>query len=183
MIRSYLVLAMAGSLLLLTAFATGLAATSAPQGPVTAWRGIHRLASVGTVIAVLGIHAIVYTYFTTTVRRAGELSQAYGLPDWLVGQARRNKGRASRFILGGVAAVAVAAWMGAVIDIRGGTQVRWHLVVSSFALGFNAVAFLIEYAGIVTHHRLLAELKAQADCMRGGDLGADPQAAATEILA
>lgn len=161
MIRSYLVLAVTGGALLLAAFATGLAASAGSRRD-----GVHLSTSLGTVVAVLGIHSIAYTYFMATVRRAEEVSRAYGLPGWLVGQARRNKGRASRFILGGVATVAGAAWLGAAVDTRGVGYRPWHLAAASFALGFNAVAFLIEYAGVVSHHRLLAEIKAQADRVR-----------------
>lgn len=171
MIRSYLVLAVTGTSLLLAAFATGLATSAGPR-----WGEVHLLTSLGTVIAVLGIHSIVYTYFMATVRWAKEVSRAYGLPDWLVGQARRNKGRASRFILGGVATVAAAAWLGAAVDTRGGVYRPWHLAAASFALGFNAVAFLIEYVGVVAHHRLLAELKAQADRARSAGRGASSAA-------
>ncbi len=169
MIRSYLVLAVTWISLLLAAFATGLAASVGPRGAAGAWGRVHLATSLGTVIVVLGIHSIVYTYFMATVRWAKEVSRAYALPDWLVGQARRNKGRASRFIMGGVATVAAAAWLGAAVDTRGGDYAPWHLAAGSFALGFNAVAFFIEYAGVVSHHRLLAEMKSQADRVRSPD--------------
>ncbi|MDG3005478.1 hypothetical protein [Paludisphaera mucosa] len=178
MIRSYLVLAVTGASLLLAAFATGFPATVEPRAGGAAWRGVHLLVSLGTVVLVLGIHSIVYTYFMATVKWAKEVSRVYGLPDWLVAQASRNKGRASRFIMGAVAAVAAAAWLGAAADTRGGRYGSWHLAAAGFALGFNAVAFVIEYAGVVSHHRLLAEMKNQADRMRKDHREPRPRTAA-----
>lgn len=178
MIRSYLVLAVTAALLLTAAFATGLAASAGPRESAGAWGGVHLVTSLVTVIAVLGIHSIVYVYLTATVHRAKEVSRTYGLPDWIIGQAGRNKGRADRFIMGGVATVAAAAWLGVVVDSRGGSCAPWHLATASFALGFNAVAFLIEYAGVVSHRRLLAEMKAHADLARlarGGGPTLDPE--------
>ncbi|WP_165253103.1 hypothetical protein [Paludisphaera soli] len=177
MIRSYLVLAMTGASLLLASFATGFPAAAEPRGSGGSWRGVHLLVSLGTLMAVLGIHSIVYTYFLATVKWAKEVSRAYDLPDWLAAQASRNKRRAFRFILGGMAAVAAAAWLGAAVDTRGPAYRPWHLAAAGFALGFNAVAFLIEYAGVVSHHRLLAELKGQADRVREGRYGPEPEPA------
>lgn len=175
MIRSYLVLAVTGASLLLASFATGFPAAAEVRVPGASWRGVHVLVSLGTMVAVLGIHSIVYTYFVATVKWAKEVSRTYDLPDWLVAQASRNKRRAFRFILGGMAAVAAAAWLGAAVDTRGTGYRGWHLAAAGFALGFNAVAFLIEYAGVVAHHRLLAELKAQADRIREDRYGPEPE--------
>lgn len=166
MIRLYLILAVTGLSLLLAAFATGMAASVLPGGRAGAWGGVHLVASLTTVMALLVIHSMVYTYFIATTRWVKEVSRAYDLPDWLVGQAKRNKGRVSRFITGGAAAVAVAAWAGAAVDTRGVVYAPWHLAGASFALGFNAVAFFVEYAVVVAHQRLLAELNAQAARMR-----------------
>lgn len=179
MIRLYLVLAVTALSLLTAAFATGMAASSLPRDEVRAWGGVHLAASLITVIAVMGIHSLIYTYFIATVRWVKEVSLAYDLPDWLLGQARRNKGRASRFIVGGVAALAAAAWTGAALDTRGPVFAPWHLVAASFALGFNGVAFLIEYAGVVAHQRLLAELNVQADRVRASRHEASPTNDAT----
>ena len=169
MIRSHLVLAVTGISILLASFATGMAAAAETPGPSAAWHGVHLLVSVGGSIAILGIHSIVYTYFIATTRWTREVARIRGLPERFVAHARRNKVRASRFVLGGVAAVAGAAWLGAAADTRGGGYAPWHLAASSFAVGFNVVAFVIEYAGVVAHHRLLAEVKLRAEGVRGGD--------------
>lgn len=176
MIRLYLVLAVTGVSLLSAAFATGMAASSLPGGRAGAWGGVHLVASLFTVLALLVIHSMVYTYFIATTRWVKEASLAYDLPDWLVGQAKRNKGRVSRFIMGGAATVAIAAWAGAAVDTRGAAYAPLHLAGASFALGFNAVAFVVEYAVVVAHQRLLAELNAQVDrarASRGDESSAD----------
>jgi hypothetical protein len=179
MIRIYLILAVTAVSLLLAAFATGMAASASPRVEVRAWGGVHLATSLTTVIAVMGIHSLIYTYFIATVRWVKEVSLAYDLSDWLLGQARRNKGRASRFIMGGVVAVAAAAWTGAAVDTRGAAFAPWHLAAASFALGFNAVAFFIEYAGVVAHQRLLAELNVQADRVRASRRDESPSDDAT----
>jgi membrane protein implicated in regulation of membrane protease activity len=169
MIRFYLILALTGILLLSAAFATGMAASGFPGAEAGAWGGVHlvtSLTSLTSKFAVLAIHSIVYTYFVATMRRVKETSRAHDLPDWLSGQAERNKGRASRFIVAGVAMVAVAAWTGSAPDRRGSAYAPWHEAVASFTFGFNAVAFFIEYASVVAQQRLLAELKVQADRIR-----------------
>lgn len=166
MIRYFLVLAVTGGSLLAADVALGFLAAAEPRGPGATWRGIHLLFSLLTVVALLGVHSIVYTYFIATVKWAKEVARAYQLPDWMVGQANRNKKRVFRFIMGSMAAVAATAWLGAAADTRGGWHGAWHLGVAFFTLGFNLVSFAVEYAGIVAHHRLLIELKARADQMR-----------------
>jgi hypothetical protein len=180
MIRYFLVLAVTGGSLLVADFVLGFLAASEPRGPGAVWRGVHLLFSLLTVLAILGVHSIVYTYFMATVRWAKEVARVYRLPDWLVAQAKRNKRRAFRFIMGGMTAVAVTAWLGAAADTRGGSYSAWHLWVASLTLTFNFVAFVVEYIGIVSHHRLLAELKAQADRMREERYG--PEVAAQTSL-
>ncbi len=166
MIRYFLVLAVTGSSLLLADFVVGFLAASEPRGPGAVWRGVHVLFSLLTVVAILGIHSIAYTYFMATLKWAKEVARVYQLPDWLVAQATRNKRRAFRFIMGSMTAVAVTAWLGAAADTRGGSYGAWHLWVASLTLAFNFVSFVVEYLGIVSHHRLLGELKARADRMR-----------------
>lgn len=166
MIRYFLVLAVAGGSLLAADIVVGLFAAAEPLGSGSVWRGVHVLLSLLTIVALLGVHSIVYTYFIATVKWAKEVAKAYQLPDWMVGQANRNKKRVFRFIMGSVTAVAATAWLGAAVDTRGGSYGVWHLAVAFATLGFNLVAFVVEYAAIVAHHRLLAEMKARADRMR-----------------
>ena len=63
-------------------------------------------------------------------------------------------------------AIAVAAWLGAAADTRGPGYAIWHLGSAAFALAFNLGSFVVEYAVIVAHVRLLAELKDRADRLR-----------------
>ncbi len=166
MIRYFLVLAVTGGSLLVADFALGFLASGEARGPGSVWRGVHVLFSLLTVVALLGIHSIVYTYFMATLKWAKEVARVYQLPDWMVAQATRNKRRVFRFIMGSMTAVAVTAWLGAAVDTRGGAYGGWHLGVASLTLAFNFVSFAVEYAAIVSHHRLLSELKTQADQMR-----------------
>ena len=115
---------------------------------------------------LLGIHSIVYTYFVATGKWAKEVVEAYQLPDWVNTQAKENKRRAFRFIMGSMTAIAVAAWLGAAADTRGPSYTIWHLAAAAFAIAFNLGSFVVEYAVIVAHVRLLAELKDRADQLR-----------------
>jgi hypothetical protein len=180
MIRYFLVLAVTGSSLLLADFVIGFLAAGEPRGPGAVWRGVHVLFSLLTVLAILAVHSIVYTYFMATLKWAKEVARVYQLPDWFVAQATRNKRRAFRFIMGGMTAVAVTAWLGAAADTRGGSYGVWHLWVASLTLAFNFVSFVVEYVGIVAHHRLLSELKTRADRMREERYG--PEVAARTSL-
>jgi hypothetical protein len=82
--------------------------------------------------------------------------------------------------MGSMTAVAVTAWLGAAADTRGGSYGVWHLWVASLTLAFNFVSFVVEYLGIVAHHRLLSELKDRADRMREERYG--PEVAAQTSL-
>ena len=133
----------------------GFFATGELHGPGAIARGVHLLFSLATVVVLLGIHSIVYTYFVATGKWAKEVVHAYQLPDWINTQAKKNKRRAFRFIMGSMTAIAVAAWLGAAADTRGSSYTTWHLGSAAFALAFNLGSFVVEYAVIVAHVRLL----------------------------
>ena len=119
MIRYFLVLAVTGASLLLADFVLGLFAAGEVRGPHAIWHGVHLLFSLLTVVCLLGIHSIVYTYFMATGKWAKEVVRVYQLPEWFVAHATRNKQRAFRFIMGSMTAIAVTAWLGAAADTRG----------------------------------------------------------------
>jgi hypothetical protein len=144
----------------------GFFATGLPHGSGAIARGVHVLFSLVTVVVLLGIHSIVYTYFVATGKWAKEVVHVYQLPDWISTQATKNNRRAFRFIMGSMTAIAVAAWLGAAADTRGPAYSIWHLGSAAFALAFNLVSFMVEYAVIVAHVRLLVELKDRADRLR-----------------
>ena len=123
MIRYSLVLAVAGGSLLLADFVLGLFAAGEARGPHAIWHAMHVLFSLLTVVTLLGIHSIVYTYFMATGRWAKEVVRVYQLPEWFVAQAMRNKRRAFRFIMGSMTAIAITAWL-ARPPIRGGKPTR-----------------------------------------------------------
>ena len=175
MIRYFLVMAVTGTSLLVADFVLGMFATDEAHGPGAIARGIHLLFSLATVVILLGIHSIVYTYFVATGKWAKEVVQAYRLPDWISTQATKNKRRAFRFIMGSMTAIAMAAWLGAAADTRGSSYSVWHLIFAAFALAFNLGSFVVEYIVINAHVRLLTELKDRADQMRAERYG--PQAA------
>jgi hypothetical protein len=171
MIRNFLVLAVTGTSFLVADFVLGLFAAGEVRGPHEIWHGIHLLFSLLTVIVLLGVHSIVYTYFMATARWAKEVVRVYQLPEWFVAHAMRNKRRSMRFIFGSMAAVAIAAWLGAAADTRGPAYAPWHLGVVTLMIAFNLGSFGIEYVGIMSHARLLAELKSQADALREARYG------------
>jgi hypothetical protein len=164
--RYFLVMAVMGGSLLAADFVIGLFATGDAHGPGAIARGVHVLFSLATVVIMLGIHFIVYTYLLATSKWAKEVVRVYQLPDWITAQATKNKRRAVRFVMGSVVVIAVATWLGGAADTRGSAYVIWHLAAAAFALAFNLGAFLVEYAVIVAQVRLLTELKSRADRMR-----------------
>jgi hypothetical protein len=101
-----------------------------------------------------------------TARWAKEVVQVYQLPDWFFAQAKRNKRRVFRFVMGSMTAIAVAAWLGAAADTIGTGYAAWHLGAAALAVAFNFGSFVVEYAAIAGHARLLAELKDAADRLR-----------------
>jgi len=171
MIRYFLVMAVTGASLLAADFVLGFFATGDEHGPGAIARGVHVLFSLATVVALLGIHSIVYTYFVATGKWAKEVVQVYQLPDWISAQATKNKRRAFRFIMGSMTLIAVAAWLGAAADTRGSAYFVWHLGSAAVALAFNLGSFVVEYAVIVAQVRLLTELKDRADRLREARYG------------
>ena len=141
MIRYFLVLAVTGGSLLAADFVIGLLAACEVPGPHAIWRGVHVLFSLMTVVMLLGIHSIVYTYFMATGKWAKEVVRVYQLPDWFVTQAMRNKRRAFRFIMGSMTAIAITAWLGAAADTRGAGYAPWHLGVAALTIAFNLRSF------------------------------------------
>ena len=171
MSRYFLVLAVLGGSLLVADTALGFVAAAEIPGPHAVGRAVHLLFSLLTVVVLLGIHSIVYTYFMATGKWAKEVIRVYGLPDWFLAQAKRNKRRAFRFVLGSMTAIAVAAWLGGAADTLGTTYAPWHLAAAAMAVAFNLGSFVVEYAAIVGHARLLAELKGEADRLRAERYG------------
>jgi hypothetical protein len=174
--RHFLVMAVMGGSLLVADFVIGLFATGDLHGPGAIARGVHLLFSLVTVVVLLGIHSIVYTYFIATGKWAKEVVAAYQLPEWINAQAKKNKRRAFRFIMWSMTAIAVAAWLGAAADTRGSSYSLWHLGFAALAVAFNLGSFVVEYGVIVAHVRLLTELKDQADRLREERYGPEVKA-------
>ncbi|MGO9470863.1 MAG: hypothetical protein ACLQVF_42770 [Isosphaeraceae bacterium] len=171
MIRYFLVLAVTGGSLLAADFVLGLLAAGTAPGAGGIARGIHVLFSLTAVVALLGVHSIVYTYFVATGKWAKEVVTVYGLPDWFTTQATKNKRRAFRFVMWSMTAIALAAWLGAAADTRGPAYSLWHLGFAALAVGFNLGSFVVEYTVIGAQVRLLHELKQQADRLREARYG------------
>jgi hypothetical protein len=162
--RIFLGLAVTSGTLLVASFAVGLAAGGI-QGPSHVWHDIHFLLGLLTVLVASLAHSIVFTYFLGTGRWVKEVVRVYRLPDWIYGQAIKNKRRAFPFELLSMAFLAFTAWLGAGTDARGWPSI-WHLGCAAFTLAFNAGAFVAEYAAIVAQARLILEVKAEADRLR-----------------
>ncbi|MFO0949850.1 MAG: hypothetical protein U0835_01600 [Isosphaeraceae bacterium] len=165
MLRYFLVLAVTDGSLLLATFVLGLLATGEPRGPHDVLRGVHVLVALATVMATLAVHSIAYTYFLATGKWAAEVVRVYELPEWINHQAKKNKRKAFRFEFWGMTTVAIAAWLGGGADTMG-VDPLWHLAASAVAVGFNLGAFAVIYPVIVAQHRLLGEVKTQADRLR-----------------
>ncbi len=166
MIRYFLVLAVTGGSFLLADVVLGFLAAGEAPGPHAVARAVHLLFSLATVVVLLGVHSIVYTYFLATGKWAKEVVRVYQLPDEFNDRAKQNKRRAFRFIMGSMTAIAVAAWLGAAADTRGLAYSVWHLGAAGLALAVNLGSFVVEYGVIEAHVRLLMELKDRADRMR-----------------
>jgi hypothetical protein len=183
MIRYFLVLAVTGMSLLSADFLIGLLAASEARGPGAVWHGVHFLFSLLTVLAILGIHSIVYTYFMATNKWGKEVVRVYQLADWFNSHAKQNKKKAMRVVMGSITAIAVTAWLGAAADTRGGAYPVWHLTVAAATFAYNFYSFAIEYRLIVSHSRLLKEMKDQADQLRAIRYGStrDPSNSTEEM--
>lgn len=172
--RIFLGLAATNALLLLVTFTLGLFVPSGRGGFV---HDMHFLVALLTIVMTLMVHGIVYTYFLGTGKWVKEVARVYQLPDWVVGQATRNKRRTFPFVIGGMALIGATAWLGAAADTIRGFGGLWHLSVAAATLGFTLGAFAFEYASIVAQARLLLEVKDQADRLRVARLD-DAEAAA-----
>src|ERR1700712_4526929 len=95
------------------------------------------LFSLLTVLALLGIHSIVYTYFMATNKWAKEVVRVYQLPDWFNTQAKKNKKRAMRFVMWSIMLISITAWMGAAADTRGSSYSLWHLGIAAATMAYN----------------------------------------------
>jgi hypothetical protein len=169
MLRYFLVLAVTDGSLLIASFVLGLLASTEPKplAPGAIWHGVHILFALLTVLATLAVHSIAYTYFIATGKWAKEVVHVYGLPEWINEQAKKNKRKAFRFEFWSMTLIAVTAWLGAAADTRaGGHYSLWHLGLAAATIAFNLGAFVVEYAVIVAHARLLMEVKTQADRLR-----------------
>jgi hypothetical protein len=171
MIRYFLVMAVTGGSLLIADMVLGFVAASEVPGPHAVGRAVHLLFSLLTVVVLLGIHSIVYTYFMATGKWAKEVVRVYQLPDRYLAQAKRNKRRAFRFVMGSMTAIAIAAWFGGAADTLGTAYATWHLAAAALAIAFNVGSFVVEYAAIVGHARLLADMKNVADRLREARYG------------
>ena len=84
--------------------------------------------------------------------------------------------------MGSMTAITITAWMGAAADTRGQAYAPWHLGAAALTIAFNLGLFVVEYGGIVSHARLLMELKSQADQLREARYGiAKPAGAWDEV--
>jgi hypothetical protein len=183
MIRYFLVLAVTGGSLLAADMVLGFVAASQAPGPHAVGRAVHLLFSLLTVVVLLGIHSIVYTYFMATSKWAKEVVRVYQLPEAFVAQAKRNKRRAFRFVMGSMTAIAIVAWLGGAADTLGPGWSAWHLVAAAMAVAFNLGSFVVEYAAIVGHARLLMDLKDQADRLRAERYGAPAESEQGSVVA
>ncbi len=117
-----------------------------PRPPETLSRSRWRITCCSpllTVVILLGIHSIVYTYFMATAKWAKEVVRVYQLPDGFVSQAIKNKRRAFRFVMGSMTTIAVATWLGGAADTRGSAYALWHLGAVALALAFNFGSFVV----------------------------------------
>ena len=170
MLRYFLVLAVTDGSLLVSTFVLGILASGEPHGPHAVLRGVHVLVALLTTIATLAVHMIAYTYFLATGKWAAEVVRVYQLPEWVNHQARKNKRKAFRFELWAISAVAVTAWLGGAADAQL-VNPLWHLGLAAAAVAFNLGALAVEYVVIVAQHRLLTEVKTQADKLRDARYG------------
>lgn len=169
--RIFLGLAIAVGVFLTSSVVLGFVAAGEPRGPREVWHGIHLLMGLGSVLIALLAHSIVFTYFLGTTRWVKEVAVVYQMPEWVLAQARKNKGKAFPFELWSMALIGATSWLGAASDANG-LNPLWHLAVACLALGFNLGAFVVEYGAIVAQARLILEVKDRADRLREAQLAA-----------
>ncbi len=170
MLRYFLVLAVTDASLLAATFVVGLMGSGEPRGPHAVWRGVHILVALLAVVATLGVHSIVYTYFVATGKWAKEVAHVYELPGWIAERSKALKRKAFRYVMNAVILTAAAAWLGAACDTQG-VNPLWHLGAAAVLLLYNLRAFMVEYGAIEEHARLLLDVKDRADKMRAERYG------------
>jgi hypothetical protein len=162
--RIFLGLAITNGTMLLASFVFGFVAGGEIR-PAHYWRDVHFLLGLLTGVLTLMVHSIVFTYFLGTGKWVKEVVRVYQLPEWVSGQADRNKRRAFPFEMTSMALICGTVWLGAASDTREFDSV-WHLGLAAMTLAWNLVAYVLEYASIVAQARLLLEVKDQADRLR-----------------
>lgn len=161
--RIFLGLAVTSGTMLVVTFVLGFFVPPRQGG---FWHDLHFLVALTSLVVTMMVHSIVYTWFIGTGKWIKEVVHVYGLPEWVNAQAKKHKRRAFPFIFWSIMFLGAAAWLGAYVDTRRDAQPLWHLGVAAVSLAFNLVAFVMEYASILTQARLLEDVRTEADRLR-----------------
>jgi hypothetical protein len=135
------------------------------------WATVHRLAGVGTALAVLLVNSIVVTYFIGTSRWCKEVSETYGLDLSYIRRSTLLKRRTFPWaVMGMLTAVAVVALGGAADPATGraGTEdwVTPHLLGACCGLMLIAWAFFVEWQNIHANYQVIEDVLAQVKRIR-----------------
>jgi len=135
------------------------------------WATVHRLAGIGTSLAVLLVNSIVVTYFIGTSRWCKEVSETYGLDRSFIVRSTNLKRRTFPWaVLGMLTVVGVVALGGAADPASGRTGTEaWvtpHLIGACVGLMIIGYALFVEWHNIYANYRIIDEVMGEVRRIR-----------------
>ena len=149
MLSLFLGLTTANLLFLLAAAGLGYAGLSSPAA-----RAYHPLAGALAALAAVAVHCVVFTYFIATAKWVQHAIAVKQLDPALAAPTRSFKAQAFPAALGAIAAVFIAAVVGAITDAYGRDPAVHHLL-SIAAIAVNIAVAPIEYRAIARNAALI----------------------------
>ena len=128
-----------------------------------AWRGgsdvsgLHILAGALSALVCCGVHCVVFTYFAATAKWVQHAVLVKRLDAGLVAPTRSFKAQAFPAALVAMAAVFLAAVLGAARDNYGIAR-GWHHTTAIAAIAVNVLVAAVEYRAIARNARLIDDV-------------------------
>jgi hypothetical protein len=137
-------------------------------------KGLHILTGALAALVCCGVHCVVFTYFAATAKWVQHAVLIKRLDPALVTPTRSFKAQAFPAALVGMAAVFIAAVLGAARD-NYAISPAWHHAAALAAIAINVAVAAVEYRAIARNSRLIDEVLAAA----AAAAAAEPKPSAT----
>lgn len=175
--RIFITLVVFSTLLLIAAYALGLAVGDVKITNATARVGLrwHMLTALAAICFASLVHAIWLTYFMGTGRWMEETCRAYGLPEDCQAENRSMKYGTIPAIVGVFLLLLVTGGFGAAVDPGSSVDFRgWagfsgpmiHFLLASTTLGANVIVNYLEYQTISRNNHLINQVMNEVRRMR-----------------